>query len=416
MPPIETLTNSTPERGVLAATRACPGRKTSGASISAASVIAAGSVISEPSQRHQRQAEPDQRHVGAHRQPARASTASSARGPPPAPDARRPPPSPRTRTAARCSGAIRRSRWRPRAAGHQRHRDDQHDGPEAEHDLDLAQQVEQAGVARMAVRQALERLGGEGVQQGDGEQGSSRSPFLRPWNIVHQTIQPINSSIAPRASSKITHMSTVLRALRRRAAPAIQFAAGAARPPARARRSNPSPRRAGCAGRRAARRRRHSRHRARGTARARPRALGARAVDRPAGLGRRPRQPSSGRRCCAAASGRRRAGRRVRAGTQRDAAALSDEAARVWLQQRLQPYRVESLDGAADGLVTGYFEPLVEASAPPRAGIRVPLYGPPADLATPQALLDAPADRHAAASRKRCAAARSPTSPTRWTR
>ncbi len=60
---------------------------------------------------------------------------------------------------------------------------------------------------------------------------------------------------------------------------------------------------------------------------------------------------------------------------------FSDEAARAWLQQRLQPYRVEALDGAAEGLITGYFEPLVEASRLPRNEARVPLYAPPADLA-----------------------------------
>ncbi len=62
------------------------------------------------------------------------------------------------------------------------------------------------------------------------------------------------------------------------------------------------------------------------------------------------------------------------------AATLSDEAARTWLQQRLQPYRIESLEGAVDGLVTGYFEPLIEASRTPRGAFRVPLYAPPADL------------------------------------
>jgi membrane-bound lytic murein transglycosylase A len=60
---------------------------------------------------------------------------------------------------------------------------------------------------------------------------------------------------------------------------------------------------------------------------------------------------------------------------------LSDEATRAWLAQRLQPFRVESNDGVGDGLITGYFEPLVEASRMPRAGFRVPLHGPPADLA-----------------------------------
>ncbi len=63
-------------------------------------------------------------------------------------------------------------------------------------------------------------------------------------------------------------------------------------------------------------------------------------------------------------------------------AGWNDDAARAWLQQRLQPYRVESLDGVADGLITGYYEPLVEATRTPRGAFRVALYAPPADLAT----------------------------------
>ena len=64
------------------------------------------------------------------------------------------------------------------------------------------------------------------------------------------------------------------------------------------------------------------------------------------------------------------------------APAFSDDAARAWLRHRLQPYRVESLDAAPEGLITGYFEPLVEAVRTPRGTFRVPLYGVPADLAT----------------------------------
>jgi membrane-bound lytic murein transglycosylase A len=62
--------------------------------------------------------------------------------------------------------------------------------------------------------------------------------------------------------------------------------------------------------------------------------------------------------------------------------AFSDEAARAWMQQNLQPYRVESTEGLADGLITGYYEPLVDAMRTPRGNFRVPLYMPPADLAT----------------------------------
>lgn len=61
---------------------------------------------------------------------------------------------------------------------------------------------------------------------------------------------------------------------------------------------------------------------------------------------------------------------------------LSDVATRAWLAQRLQPFRVESNEGTSDGLITGYFEPLVEASRTPRPGFRVPLLAPPADLAS----------------------------------
>jgi membrane-bound lytic murein transglycosylase A len=63
------------------------------------------------------------------------------------------------------------------------------------------------------------------------------------------------------------------------------------------------------------------------------------------------------------------------------AAPSSDDDARAWLQQRLRPYRIESLDGNAEGLATGYFEPLVEAQRQPRERFRVPLHAPPADLA-----------------------------------
>ncbi len=54
---------------------------------------------------------------------------------------------------------------------------------------------------------------------------------------------------------------------------------------------------------------------------------------------------------------------------------------RQWLRQRLQPYRVDALDGSVtDGLLTAYFEPLYEASRTPRPGYTVPLYQTPATL------------------------------------
>ncbi|HWI84027.1 murein transglycosylase A [Ramlibacter sp.] len=55
---------------------------------------------------------------------------------------------------------------------------------------------------------------------------------------------------------------------------------------------------------------------------------------------------------------------------------------REWMMQRLQPYRVEPLQGASEGLLTGYYEPELVASRLPTASHRVPLYRPPATLAS----------------------------------
>lgn len=58
----------------------------------------------------------------------------------------------------------------------------------------------------------------------------------------------------------------------------------------------------------------------------------------------------------------------------------SPEEQRAWMRQRLQPYRVEPLQGAGEGLLTAYYEPLLEASRLPSATHPVPLYQPPAGL------------------------------------
>jgi membrane-bound lytic murein transglycosylase A len=52
----------------------------------------------------------------------------------------------------------------------------------------------------------------------------------------------------------------------------------------------------------------------------------------------------------------------------------------AWIMQKLQPYRVESLQGQHQGLLTSYYEPVLEASRKPRAGFMVPLYRVPAGL------------------------------------
>ena len=53
---------------------------------------------------------------------------------------------------------------------------------------------------------------------------------------------------------------------------------------------------------------------------------------------------------------------------------------RDWLQQHFQAYRVESLLGERDGLLTGYFEPELPASRVSNARYNVPVYGLPAGL------------------------------------
>ena len=79
--------------------------------------------------------------------------------------------------------------------------------------------------------------------------------------------------------------------------------------------------------------------------------------------------------CQRPAAGWLRLCEKVVARTLRDEAAMRD-----WLAANLQPYRVEAVDGGTEGLATGYFEPVVDASRRPRDSFRVPLYAPPADL------------------------------------
>ena len=52
----------------------------------------------------------------------------------------------------------------------------------------------------------------------------------------------------------------------------------------------------------------------------------------------------------------------------------------AWMARRLQPYRVEPLEGSTEGLLTSYYEPVLTASRTPRPGFNVPLYKAPATL------------------------------------
>jgi len=60
----------------------------------------------------------------------------------------------------------------------------------------------------------------------------------------------------------------------------------------------------------------------------------------------------------------------------------SDDGTRQWLQQHLQAYRIESLTGASEGLITGYYEPVIEATRSAQGAFKFPLHSTPADLST----------------------------------
>lgn len=53
---------------------------------------------------------------------------------------------------------------------------------------------------------------------------------------------------------------------------------------------------------------------------------------------------------------------------------------KTWMVQRLQPYRVESVQGGVEGLLTGYYEPMLDGSRQPGAAFAVPLYRLPVGL------------------------------------
>ena len=56
----------------------------------------------------------------------------------------------------------------------------------------------------------------------------------------------------------------------------------------------------------------------------------------------------------------------------------SGDEQRAWMMARLQPYRVETTDGNPDGLLTAYYEPLMDAARQPGNGFTVPIYRTPA--------------------------------------
>lgn len=61
---------------------------------------------------------------------------------------------------------------------------------------------------------------------------------------------------------------------------------------------------------------------------------------------------------------------------------VGDGFVRQWLQGQLRPWRVVGLDGQPTGLLTGYFEPMLEGRRQPVGRFVHPLYRAPADLQT----------------------------------
>lgn len=62
--------------------------------------------------------------------------------------------------------------------------------------------------------------------------------------------------------------------------------------------------------------------------------------------------------------------------------APDDAAVRTYFERGFQPYQMTAEDGSAEGLVTGYYEPLLKGNRVRTARARYPLYAAPDDLVT----------------------------------
>ena len=56
------------------------------------------------------------------------------------------------------------------------------------------------------------------------------------------------------------------------------------------------------------------------------------------------------------------------------------ESARAWFEGQLRPWALTNADSTREGLVTGYYEPLVRGSRVKKPPYTTPVFGPPADL------------------------------------
>ena len=62
--------------------------------------------------------------------------------------------------------------------------------------------------------------------------------------------------------------------------------------------------------------------------------------------------------------------------------ALTKDVARAWFEANLVPWALVNPDGVREGLITGYYEPVVKGSRSKQAPYLHPVFGPPDDLVT----------------------------------
>ena len=200
---------------------------------------------------------------------------------------------------------------------------------------------------------------------------SLRSPPLRPENIVHHTINTITAN-APKASSKINSMMMFPKCLQQSILVALTLVLISCASPPRVEPTAPDGKPSAAA---------ESTLAASPLLRTRSRWVPVSFADVPGWAQDRSAElwPALLRSC------ERPAPEWLRLCGQARAASLlnaSDESTRVWLQQNLQAYRIESLTGAAEGLITGYYEPVIDAMRTAQGAYKFPLHSPPADLTT----------------------------------
>jgi membrane-bound lytic murein transglycosylase A len=70
----------------------------------------------------------------------------------------------------------------------------------------------------------------------------------------------------------------------------------------------------------------------------------------------------------------------MKVGSGSTAEAAASAAARAWFEAQFRPWALTNPDGSREGLITGYYEPVVRGSREKMAPYLTPVFGPPADL------------------------------------